>query len=398
VIFIHLIQSASSLPTDASALESSISALERDIKALETSSLPLEHLLPWFTGVVALGVAMELWVIWREWRDDMEAWGRGIIRPPERPWTAKFLVEIVSVVLITAGILGELWAGVSINHINGQLRGKSAELRSESDQMLALVTQEAGDAKNSATTAHKEADAAGVVAGNAQRKAGDALDQSNAANDAAGKAKETAGAAAKLADEANKKAEAARLTASRMQEALTPREAGTNGIQNAELELFSETKAVITFAPDTEPRDLAGNIIGILQRSRWDVLSASPDSPLRDGVFVFARTENPPQPSVEAARLLCYVLKDNHVGCETWFPEIYQASHWPKDVPLDAVLILVGRKPMAYMKWADNPDAQETFTRMEKEREAMSEDEKRDRNNILERRRDFLRQRTPKPK
>jgi hypothetical protein len=66
VIFAHLIQSASSLSADASALESAISALERDIKALENSSVPWENSLPWFTAFVAVGVAMEFWVIWRE--------------------------------------------------------------------------------------------------------------------------------------------------------------------------------------------------------------------------------------------------------------------------------------------------------------------------------------------
>jgi hypothetical protein len=124
----------------------------------------LEHSLPWFTGVVALGVAMELWVIWRERRDGMEAWGRGIILPPERPSAEEFLVEIASVVLITAGILGELWIGLSITHINGQLRSKSAELRSKSDQLLALVTKQAGDAKSSALSAEVSAQRTGRLA------------------------------------------------------------------------------------------------------------------------------------------------------------------------------------------------------------------------------------------
>jgi hypothetical protein len=109
VIFALLLQAASTLPTDASALESAISALESEIKTLESSSVPLEHRLPWFTGIVALGVAMELWVIWRERRDDTVAWRRGVIRSPDRPSTLKFVVELASVLLITGGIVGELW-------------------------------------------------------------------------------------------------------------------------------------------------------------------------------------------------------------------------------------------------------------------------------------------------
>ena len=155
--FAHLIQSASSLPIDASALQSAISALERDIKTLENSSVPWERTLPWFTALVVLGVLMELWVIWRERRDDMEAWRRGIIRPPDGPSIEKFVVEIISVLFITGGIVGELWAGVKITNINGSLRSKSAELRSKSDQFVALLNTEAGDAIREAGEANERA-------------------------------------------------------------------------------------------------------------------------------------------------------------------------------------------------------------------------------------------------
>jgi hypothetical protein len=391
------------------------SALRSSLASLDTCNSSLHWWLGFWTFLVAFGVALEVvFVVW-EYLEELHDLRRCLIHPPKRPTTALFVLGLLGAGLVAAGVSGEFWK-------ESQIATVETCIRKGNDTLFLLLSKEAGDASASATTAHKEADAAGVVAGNAQRKAGDALDQSNAANDAAGKAKETAGAAAKLADEANKKTETARLTASRMQDALRPRVAGTNGEQNDELELFAGTKAAIVFSTEAEPRDLTANIIGILQRARWNVLSAAPNSPLladpqpakilggknvtivpmtggglRDGVFVIARTDGPPRPSMEAARLLCYILKDNHVGCDMWWPAIYQASHWPKDVPLDAVLILVGRKPTAYLKWADNPDAQEAFTRIEKERETMSEDEKRDRNNILERRREFLGQRTPKP-
>jgi hypothetical protein len=160
VIFAYLLQTASTLPTDASALEraisaleSAISALERAIKSLESSSVPWEHSLPWFTALVLVGVAMEWWVIRHEWRDDMEAWALvyafGILRSPGRPSIGKLLVEAGSVLLIALGIMGELGAGLKIASINGVLRGKSAELRSKnaelrskSWQLVALLEQE----------------------------------------------------------------------------------------------------------------------------------------------------------------------------------------------------------------------------------------------------------------
>ncbi len=164
----HLIQRASSLPSDTSALERAISALEREITALESSSVPWERRLPWFTAVVALGVAMELWIIWHDRREEMHAWGRGVICwPPHRPSFRKYILEIVSILLVTGGIVAELWAGVRITQINGSLRTKSSELRSKSDQLLALVTQEAGTAQTSAEGAADAAVRANAKAGDA---------------------------------------------------------------------------------------------------------------------------------------------------------------------------------------------------------------------------------------
>ena len=174
MIFIHLFQTASNPPIDVSALESSISALESAISALEAAiraldnrSLPWEHALPWFTGMVIIGVALEWWVIRHDFREEMETWALeyfGVIRSAPRPSVGKLAVEIMSVALIVFGIFGELGTGLGIASINSslraknaQLRSKNAELRSKSDQLLALVTQEAGDAAASAKTAKADA-------------------------------------------------------------------------------------------------------------------------------------------------------------------------------------------------------------------------------------------------
>jgi hypothetical protein len=171
VIFAYLIQAASNLPTNVSALqgaipvlESQISALESEIKALENSSVPWEHKLPWFTGIVAFGVAMELLVIWHDYREESKAWRRGTIRPPDRPSAVKLLVEVVSVVFITAGIVGELWVGLKITSINGAIRAKSAALQSQSaalrsknEQLVRLLSVEAGDAEKDAGDANQRA-------------------------------------------------------------------------------------------------------------------------------------------------------------------------------------------------------------------------------------------------
>lgn len=168
---------SSSSPTDASALESSISGLERAITVLENSSAFWERWLPWFTAAVVLGVALEVWVIFLDHEEGMSAWREGIVRPPHRPSLRKLVWEVVGSVLVVLGVFGEFAIGVRIAGINGSLRTKSAELRSASDQLLALVTQEAGDAKisaveagNAASRSKTESDAALKSAGEAQKK------------------------------------------------------------------------------------------------------------------------------------------------------------------------------------------------------------------------------------
>lgn len=251
---------------------------------------------------------------------------------------------------------------------------------------------------------------------------GKALVKSKQATDKAGDAQETVGVVARLADETNRKVEATKLATSRIQDALTPRSVGTNGEQNSELELFGGTKAVIIFSTDADSRDLTQNIIAILQRAHWGVLSASPDSTLLanpslnnpageffsrggqnfkiiqrpagaipEGVSVLAKPDGKSKPSNDAATLLCYVLRDNQVGCDAWAMDLYQGRQWPEQIPDDAVQILVGRKPMAYLRYLDEPEeVQELLLRVETRSKTMSDSDRRDRQNILEKRRKEL--------
>ena len=132
----HLICIASGSPNDASSLQSAISALETDIAALERLSGYWELLLPLFTLLVAIGVAIEIVVIRRDHDEDLEEW-RVCKLIPDKPSSSKLRWELASVVLVTVGILGELGVGLWISHVNGQLRTRSAALRSKSDHLIA---------------------------------------------------------------------------------------------------------------------------------------------------------------------------------------------------------------------------------------------------------------------
>jgi len=178
---------ASALPSEASALEASISALkscisalESSIKALEDSSGPWELLAIVSSLVVVPGIVGELIVIVSEDRDDLHDWQRGVafwkwrvVLPSDRAPRWRFWFDIIATVVVLVGIMGEAWGSLKLASINSQLRTKTSELRADTDQLLALITLEAGDADTSAKNA-------AIEAGNAQDSADAARNAANA--------------------------------------------------------------------------------------------------------------------------------------------------------------------------------------------------------------------------
>ncbi len=68
--------------------------------------------MSWAAVAVVLGLVMEYWVIWRENRDEWDAFTLGIVRFADRPSTTKYVVELISVSLITlARIMHEAQPG-----------------------------------------------------------------------------------------------------------------------------------------------------------------------------------------------------------------------------------------------------------------------------------------------
>src|ERR1019366_4294571 len=150
VIMQYLATAPSALPSDASALEASISALRNSIAVLDNSIKTLEgsstgwEVFAWSCSfLVAVGVAAEIVAVVWGYREELEDWSRGIIRPPDRPSVRKLWFDVVATLLVVIGVFGEAGASAELASKNSQLRSKTSELRSKSDQLLALVTQEA---------------------------------------------------------------------------------------------------------------------------------------------------------------------------------------------------------------------------------------------------------------
>lgn len=163
MIIAQIISTVANLPEGASALQSSISALEIEIAKLDKSSEGLEWWLAGFTLAVLIGVALEIFVVKHDHDEEMEAWHLCELIP-KKPSLKKLKLEVASVVLVVLGIFGELAIGLWISHISGRLREKNGLLRSASDQLLALVTQQAGSAEHSAASAEASVKAVGAEA------------------------------------------------------------------------------------------------------------------------------------------------------------------------------------------------------------------------------------------
>jgi hypothetical protein len=364
VIFAHLIQAASLLPTDTSALKSSISALETSISALESeiarlerSSIPWEYWAWFFTALVLLGVLLELWVIRHGWRDEMQEWAVwyfiGVDRFPREPSVIKLRVEIASVLLIGIGIAGELGTGVEIALINGKVRGKSSELRSKgdelrsaSDQLLALVTQQAGEAKDSALIAQASAETAGIEAGKAKAAAGIALSTSNKA-------------VADLRVERGKRVE--------LEESLAPRVINIpRKDDKPDLPLLTKykcTNAEVQFVNDAEVLRATGSLINALTAAGWTVkpvLSSNLDLVFQDGVSVAPHWPGTGSKADEDDALHCIAATRavvEFLGDQNWTADTTVADPREPPIPSNTIRIKVGFKPMPYFLPEEMKDA-----------------------------------------
>lgn len=289
-ILAHLIQPS---PTDISALESSISALESSISALESSIATASNSLPFWEYVgfggallVVLGVLLELQDIRHRHAEDKTDWALsyfGLSRSLEKPaFWKKYRVELASVILVAGGVAIELGAGLMIESKNTalraidiELRSKNSALRSNSDQLLALVTQQAGDAARSAKTAHDEADAATAASKEAQGKIAKVSDRADGLT----------------ADVKGEQTELSQLRASvvSMSPRVLPIASGRPWVNTAivnPLKPFAPRHAIIEHTPESEPKQAAEFIQAALSSAGWTVDSLRPIGGIDDGIAI----------------------------------------------------------------------------------------------------------------
>ena len=301
VIMQALAAAPSALPSDSSALEacisalkSSISALESSLNTLEASSAPWECLAIVSAFLVFFGIVGEIIVIVSEDRENKEDWARGIVRPPDRAPRWRFWFDIVATVVVLLGVLGEAGASMQLAFINSHLRSKTSVLRADSDQLVALVTQEAGTAAANANRAQGSAD---DVAGKAKQLRAN-LKKATADIRSA----ESEAASARAENLATKKTlEQERNTRLELEKSLYPRELRIVGYSDHtssidELKKYIRTPVSLEYIPDFEAQRAARLIASVLDQAGWKIVgvkeNGNPAQMYRDGVSV--ERYNPP--------------------------------------------------------------------------------------------------------
>ncbi len=146
---------------DETSLRSLIGILDQHLSCLQVW-------LYFWTVLVILGCAGEMYFVSHEYRDDKKLWfsarTRGFVSPLEKPSALVLLLEILSVALVVVGISGELY----IDRESGDLQTK---LRIANGNLMLLLEKQAGAAKDSATIAATSAGKAQASADAAGKKA-----------------------------------------------------------------------------------------------------------------------------------------------------------------------------------------------------------------------------------
>jgi hypothetical protein len=131
-------------------------ALRLLISDLEHRLSSLDGWLHFWTILVILGCAGELYFVVHEYREDHKIWfnakTRGL-KLPEKPSFKTLICEVLSVAFVVIGISGEL----DVDRKSGDLQ---LQLREANGSLFLLLEKEAGDAKDSAKSAAEQADKA----------------------------------------------------------------------------------------------------------------------------------------------------------------------------------------------------------------------------------------------
>jgi hypothetical protein len=138
------------------------SALAGALDNLEKSWVSLDWWLNFWTILVAVGVAVELFVIITEYVHDRRDFKRGTIRSPDRPNVLIFGLGFLGAALVATGVAGEF-------QIHIKAGGIETDMRDKTRQLVGLLNLEASNANKKAGEANERATQLEVNAKELQR-------------------------------------------------------------------------------------------------------------------------------------------------------------------------------------------------------------------------------------
>lgn len=150
------------------AQSTSLHALDASRDVLDKSLSHSEMWLAVFTLIVVFGLVVEHWKDIKEKYDDWGKWPFPWKRPPS-PFKLKSLARVVGLggLLVTLGVIGELFAESYLSHFDTLVRQRNAQIE-------VFLNTEAGNAKDSADKAAQDALQAQASAKQAAQEAGGA--------------------------------------------------------------------------------------------------------------------------------------------------------------------------------------------------------------------------------
>jgi hypothetical protein len=318
-----------------------------------------ERWLPAFAFWVFVGVGIEIVAILREYRENRAAWRRGTIRSSEKPATPKLIWELMGATLVTVGVGLEFWGGAAIAKINGDLRSLNAKLRHDSGELVALVTQQAGEAALSAKIARHEADEARASAKTAGKLAISAKSDARSAHrEVTETERQTRATAAQLEDEHKKRME--------LEKSLAPRTIVLTGLVTPQrhihttdvLKKFSGLRVSIETISDWEARRAGKNLEKAFHAADWSAASTVTDkTDIPDGVTVYTydpsdwwKPENRGKYDFDAIRKSSDAAREviAFIQANDWQAERGYDTAIENGLDVNELLIKVGFKPTPY--------------------------------------------------
>ncbi|SRR6266446_567982 len=359
------------------------SALRTLLNSLEASRSSLHGLLHIFIWFVVVGLAFDLFVIIKEFRDDWGEFRYGQIHPyenhlPKQLSVSLLILALFGTALIVIGVAGEQYVDVQAGKIETQIREAN-------DNLLGLIIQEAGDAKSSASNAALAASEAKSSANDAQDTSGTAFRQSEAVRKRADELTSNLAETGKQLESLDAKRAALERSLLNLAICNAPRVIPLWSMSTPvtktktavdPLRPHAGWQFVIEYVPfDAEARRAAANVAGALQAAGWKMVKASQVDGIDDGVEVrayFNRKAEPQEWSLHVnSQEAVYTLID-FLHSYNWEVKSGWASDTDTDIPPNGIKIRVGLYPaVSYVSPPATKEFAAVIAQLEKDREKM---------------------------